>query len=77
MIKQAFGEESMNHIRKVQTERGQKGRDWWRAKSRKSMFIIFFDIKGIIHKEFVLASQTVPHTAVTFCSDCVKIRPEI
>jgi hypothetical protein len=24
-----------------------------------------------------LASQTVPHTAVTFCSDCVKIRPEI
>jgi hypothetical protein len=25
----------------------------------KSMFIIFFDIKGTVHKEFVLAGQTV------------------
>jgi hypothetical protein len=25
----------------------------------KSMLIIFLDIKGIIHKEFVLAGQTV------------------
>jgi hypothetical protein len=25
----------------------------------KSMIIIFFDIKGIVHKEFVLAGQTV------------------
>jgi hypothetical protein len=25
----------------------------------KSIFIIFFDIKGIVHKEFVLAGQTV------------------
>jgi hypothetical protein len=25
----------------------------------KSMLIVFFDIKGIVHKEFVLAGQTV------------------
>jgi hypothetical protein len=25
----------------------------------KSMLIIFFDIKGILHKEFFLAGQTV------------------
>jgi histone-lysine N-methyltransferase SETMAR len=25
----------------------------------KSMLIIFFDIKGIVHKEFILAGQTV------------------
>jgi hypothetical protein len=31
------------------------------------MFIIFFDIMGIVHKEFVLAGQTsIPDTTVTF-----------
>jgi hypothetical protein len=25
----------------------------------KNMLIIFFDIKGIVHKEFILAGQTV------------------
>jgi hypothetical protein len=28
----------------------------------KSMLIIFFDIKGIVHKEFVLAGQTANST---------------
>jgi hypothetical protein len=28
----------------------------------KSMLIIFFDIKGIVHKEFVLADQRVNAT---------------
>jgi hypothetical protein len=33
------------------------------AKSKaKSMFMIFFDIKGIVHKEFVLEGQTVDST---------------
>jgi hypothetical protein len=35
----------------------------------------FFDIKGIVQKEFVLAvKQSIPHTTVTFYGDCVKIR---
>jgi hypothetical protein len=35
----------------------------------KSMLIIFFDIKGIVHEEFVLAGQTaILHTTVTFYS---------
>jgi hypothetical protein len=30
-----------------------------KARQVKSMFIIFFDVKGIVHKEFVLAGLTV------------------
>jgi hypothetical protein len=36
------------------------------------MFIISFDIKGILHKEFVLVCQTVPHITVTFYGNRVK-----
>jgi hypothetical protein len=36
----------------------------------KSMLIIFFDMKGIVHKEFILAGQTVNST---YYCDCVKI----
>jgi hypothetical protein len=39
----------------------------------KSMFIIFFDIKGVVPKEFVLAGQIVPHTTVSFYCGRVKI----
>jgi hypothetical protein len=35
----------------------------WQVKSKvKSMLIIFFDIKRIVHKEFVLAGQAVSST---------------
>jgi hypothetical protein len=35
----------------------------WKMNSKaKSMLIIFFDIKGIVHKEFVLVGQTVNFT---------------
>jgi hypothetical protein len=37
------------------------------------MFIIFFDIKGTVHKEFFLAGQSIPHITVTFYNDYVKI----
>jgi hypothetical protein len=54
MIRQALGEESMSRAQKAQTH-------WDRKKARqvnckvKGMLIIFLDIKGIVHKEFVLA----------------------
>jgi hypothetical protein len=42
------------------------------AKSKvMCMLIIFFDVKGIVHKEFVLADQTV-NSAYNFYGDCVK-----
>jgi hypothetical protein len=38
------------------------------------MLAIFLDIKGIVHKEFVLAGQTVnPAYYLTFYRDCVKM----
>jgi hypothetical protein len=38
----------------------------------KNMLIVFFEIKGIVHKEFILAGQTVNST-VAFYGDCVKM----
>jgi len=39
----------------------------------KSMIITFFDIKGIVHKEFVPTGQTVNSgSTVKFCGDCRK-----
>jgi hypothetical protein len=47
----------------------------------KSMLIILFDIKGIVHKEFFLAGQTVNSTY--YCDvlwrvheNVLKLRPE-
>jgi hypothetical protein len=61
MIIQAFREESMSHTQKVQIHQDQK--EVRQVKSEvKSMPIIFFDIKGIVKKEFVQAGQTVNST---------------
>jgi hypothetical protein len=57
-IRQAFGEETVTRTQKLQTH-------WDRKKARqvksevKSMHFIYFDIKGIVHKEFILAGQTI------------------
>jgi hypothetical protein len=50
MIRQAFGEESMSSQWRPKKARQVKSKV-------KSMLIIFFDIKWIAHKEFVLAGQ--------------------
>jgi hypothetical protein len=73
MIKQAFGEDSRGRTWEVQTHRDRK-----RARQVKSkvinMLIIFFGIKGIVHKEFVLQDRlSIPHTAVTVYGYCVKM----
>jgi hypothetical protein len=40
----------------------------------KNILIILFDIKGIVHKEFILVSQTVNFAySCDFCGDCVKM----
>jgi hypothetical protein len=40
----------------------------------KCMLIIFFDIKGIVHREFLLAGQTVNSAYYCgFYGDCVKM----
>jgi hypothetical protein len=41
----------------------------------KSMLIIFFDIKGIIHKEFVLAGQIV--TSAYYCDILWRLRENV
>jgi hypothetical protein len=68
MIRQAFGEEILSRARKIRKNARQ-------AKNKiKSMLIIFFVIKEIVHKEFILAGLIVMSlTTVTFYGDCVKM----
>jgi hypothetical protein len=68
---QALGEESMSRIRKV-----QRPKEVRQVKSKvKSMLIIFFDIKGIVHK-IRPGRPNSSLTSVTFYGDCVKICKE-
>jgi hypothetical protein len=62
MISQAFMKESMSHAQVFEwkipnSQRPKRARQV--ANKVNSMFIIFFDIKGIVHKEFILVGQTV------------------
>jgi hypothetical protein len=64
MIRQAFGEGSMNRkrARKVKNE-------------TKSMLIILCVIKGIVHKDFVLAGQTV--NSAYYCDVLRRLRGKV
>jgi hypothetical protein len=64
------------------------GKEAWPEKSRqlgskvRSMFIIFFDIKWIVHKEFVLLDQTVNSIYCCdilwwLCEILLRLRPEL
>jgi hypothetical protein len=58
---------------KVQTHREENERQM--ESKVKSMLIISFDIKGIVHKEFVLTDQTV-NTAY-FCDISLRLRENV
>jgi hypothetical protein len=61
MIRQIYGEERMSSIQVFECKRPNRMRlkKVSQVKSKiKSMLIIFFGTKGIIHKEFILAGQT-------------------
>jgi hypothetical protein len=66
VIRQAFEEESMSNTRESPNSPRPKKARQVRIKV-KSMLIILFDIKGIVHKEFILAGQTVSY------ADCCNI----
>jgi hypothetical protein len=61
----------------------EKKKQQWKMKSEvKSMLVISFDFKGIIHKEFVLAGQAVNSTY--YCDvlrrlreNMQRLRPEL
>jgi hypothetical protein len=65
---------------KVPTHRLKNGRQ---VKSKvKSMLIIFFDIKGIIHKEFGLPGQTIGSAYYCdvlqrLCENARRLRPKL
>jgi hypothetical protein len=74
VIIQAFGEESRNRMQvfkwharfRADQKKGKTGKE-------QEHVHIFFAIKATVHKEFILAVQSVTHTTVTFCSNCVEV----
>jgi hypothetical protein len=72
MISQAFGEESMSRSLKFQIHRGRKRRERWKV---KSMLINLFDMKRIVHKEFVLVGKTVRSTC--YCDILRRLRENV
>jgi hypothetical protein len=69
MIRQAFGEERMEKSKLIETEKARQ------LKSRfKSIFIILFDMKRTVYKEFFQAVQSI--NSAYYCdiySNCVKL----
>jgi hypothetical protein len=86
MIKQAFGEQRMSRVyiaRSIQSRIKKKFKKKARqVKSKvKSMLFIFFGLKGIVHKEFVLASRTVnsaySHIGWYYCHVLRRLRENV
>jgi hypothetical protein len=73
MIRQAFGEESKPYMKSPNLPKPKKVRQ---VKSKvKIILVIFFDIKRIVHKEFVLAGQTVNSTY--YCDVLWRLRENV
>jgi hypothetical protein len=72
MIRKVFGEESMNCTRKVQPHQDRKKAREEKSKV-KSMLIILTQ-RGLFAKNsFWQAKQSIPHTTMMFCGNCVKL----
>jgi hypothetical protein len=71
MIKQAFGEERMSCTRVFEWNArfGGDRRKVRQVNSKAKSMLIFSDISGIVHKEFILAGQTVNST---YCCDVLQ-----
>jgi hypothetical protein len=59
----------MEKSKLTETEKGRTGEEQSQEHAH-----IFFDIKGIVHKEFVLAGQqSIPDTTVMFYGHCMQM----
>jgi len=55
------------------TANSSRPKKFWRSKSRvKTMLLTFFDIRGIVHYEFVPTGQIVNCTIWKYWKGCVK-----
>jgi hypothetical protein len=73
MISQAFGEKNMSRTQQIQTHQDRKRRQV--KGTVKGVLIIFFHIKGIVLKEFILASQTV--SSAYYCDMLWRLRENV
>jgi hypothetical protein len=73
LIRQTFREESMCHTREVQTHWHRKKWDRWKAKSRVCLTFSLTSRWLFTKNSSWQAKQSVPHTAVTFYGDCMKM----
>jgi hypothetical protein len=74
LIRQEFGEENLSLTLVFEWQFQGRLKKAIQVKSKvKRMLIIFFDIKDMVHKEFVLAGQSLPHTTVMFYGDSLKM----
>jgi hypothetical protein len=73
LIRQAFGQESMNRTRKVRTRRDRKRRDRCSAKWRACSSFSLILRELFTRNSSWQAKLSIPHTTVTCHVDCVKV----
>jgi hypothetical protein len=73
MIRQAFGEESMNCAQRVQFHQDRKMRDRWRAKRRACSSFSLPSKRLFTKNSSWEAKQSIQYTTVTLQGDCLKM----